>query len=122
MFSTKSMEEYRAGAIDWLSDKSNLSSKTLRNADWQEIYETFNPDITPQWLQPNATQAPEVKAPAAETVTEYGVRILGSDSIMHVTTDEAEAKRRLAKAREIYPAATMVTRQVQATPWEVANK
>lgn len=119
MFPMGSMEEYRKAAIAWLGDRSNLSEKTLNSADWTEIYETFNPDITPQWMQPDGAQVPEVKA-LADTVTEYGVRV-GSGPIMHVTTDEAEAKRRLAKAADIYPAATLVARQVQATPWEVVK-
>ncbi|MFJ2200820.1 hypothetical protein [Streptomyces violaceusniger] len=119
MFPMGSEEEYRTAAMKWLGDRSNLSSKTLDNADWTEIYETFNPDITPQWMQPDGSQVPDTQAPA-DTVTEYGVRI-GSDRIMYVTTSETLAKERLAVAADIYPAATLVTRQVQATPWESAE-
>lgn len=119
MFPMGSAEEYRKAAIAWLGDRSNLSDKTLRNADWTEIHEWFSRNNAAERTQPEESQAPDTQA-LANTVTEYGVRV-GSGPIMYVTTDEAEAKRRLAKAADIYPAATLVTRQVQATPWESAE-
>ncbi|MEV4575961.1 hypothetical protein AB0K16_22215 [Nonomuraea jabiensis] len=40
-FDTSSQELYVEQAMAWLSDKSNLSTKTLESADWQEVYEHF---------------------------------------------------------------------------------
>ncbi|MBW8087777.1 hypothetical protein IGW14_06880 [Streptomyces hygroscopicus subsp. hygroscopicus] len=119
MFPMGSMEEYRKAAIAWLGDRSNLSSNTLDNADWNEIHEWFSRDSAPEETQSDGAQVPDAQTTSG-TVTEYGVRV-GSGPIMYVTTDEAEAKRRLAKAADIYPAATLVTRQVQATPWEAVK-
>lgn len=41
IFSMESVEAYREGAIQWLGDNSELSTKTLESADWNEIYEYF---------------------------------------------------------------------------------
>lgn len=36
-----SLEAFRASAEAWLKDRSELASKTLGDADWEEVYRTF---------------------------------------------------------------------------------
>ncbi|WP_158264150.1 hypothetical protein [Amycolatopsis sp. CA-126428] len=40
-FPMDSMEAYRSSAQRWLKDNSNLSTRTIEQADWQEVYETL---------------------------------------------------------------------------------
>ncbi|MFE7313827.1 hypothetical protein ACFU7T_12070 [Streptomyces sp. NPDC057555] len=37
-FSVESMEQYRKEAQAWLGDRSELSGRVMRNADWEEIW------------------------------------------------------------------------------------
>jgi hypothetical protein len=40
-FPTDSLEAFSTAAKAWLGDKSNLSSRTIEEADWAEIYGHF---------------------------------------------------------------------------------
>jgi hypothetical protein len=42
MFSMESLEIFRADAIRWLGDHSELTSKTMDMADWEEVYGHFS--------------------------------------------------------------------------------
>lgn len=40
-FSTENLEDFREQALDWLSDHSELASRTLERTDWDEVYAYF---------------------------------------------------------------------------------
>jgi hypothetical protein len=41
MMPMDSLESFREGAMAWLGDNSELSTRTLHRADWQEVYAWF---------------------------------------------------------------------------------